>query len=121
MQNSPIDNRIGSVFVPVSDMRTAIEWYSDLFDLPIDESSHEGTIYDLEMAGDVTLTLDSNRPVENSSQPLCYFWTDDVEVTDDFLRERGISVVMGPENVGSVTFVTFEDPDGNRLMACQAN
>ncbi|WP_435155131.1 VOC family protein [Haladaptatus sp. DFWS20] len=121
MSSTTIENRIGSVFVPVSDMQRAIEWYSVLFDLPADESSHDGTIYNVEMAGDVNLTLDSNRPVENSSQPLCYFWTDDIEETHDFLIEGDISIVMEPENIGSVTFVTFEDLDGNRLMACQAN
>ncbi|WP_227353648.1 VOC family protein [Haladaptatus salinisoli] len=123
MSKSPIENRIGTVFVPVSDVPRAIEWYSDLFDLPTDgtEASHEGTIYDVEMEGDAGLVLDANRPVENSSQSLCYFWTDDVEATHEFLEERDIPVVMGPENVGSVTFVTFEDPDGNRLMACQEN
>jgi len=121
MSTSPIENRIGTVFVPVSDMPRAITWYTELFDLPTDDASHEGTIYGVEMAGDVGLTLDANRPVENSSQPLCYFWTADVEAAHEFLQSRDIPIVMGPENIGSVTFVTFEDPDGNRLMVCQRN
>jgi len=121
MTTSPIENRIGSVFVPVSDMSRAVEWYSTVFGLPTDEASHEGTIYDVEMTGDVQLTLDANRPVENSSQPLCYFWTDDIDETETFLQSLEIPIVMGPEDVGSVTFLTIEDPDGNRLMVCQPN
>ncbi|MFC4548739.1 MULTISPECIES: VOC family protein [Halorussus] len=118
---SPLRNRIGNVFVPVSDMERSVEWYSELFGLPAEDTAHEGTIYDVEMAGETGLVLDANRPVENSSQPLYFFWTDDAEATRDFLVDLDVPVVMGPEDVGSVTFVTFEDPDGNQLMACQKN
>lgn len=118
---SPLQNRIGNVFVPVSDVERSVEWYSELFGLPAEDTAHEGTIYDVETTGETGLVLDANRPVENSSQPLCFFWTDDAEATRDFLLDLDVPVVMGPEDVGSVTFVTFEDPDGNRLMACQKN
>ena len=118
---SPIENRIGNVFVPVSDMDAAVDWYTSLFALPRDGTSHEDTIYDVPMDGDTNLTLDANKPVENSSQPLCYFWTDDVEATHAFLEERGDPITMGPMDVGSVVFLTFEDPDGNLLMVCEPN
>ena len=119
--STPIDNRVGTVFVPVSDMDRSIEWYSDLFDLPREEPSHDGTIYDVEMAGEVGLLLDANRPVANSSQPLCFFPTDDLVATYEFLRERGIPIVHEPEDIGSVSILAFEDPDGNRLMTCERN
>ena len=118
---SPIKNQIGNVFVPVSDMDSAVEWYTSLFGVPAGEPSHDDTIFDVEMAGDTNLTLDANKPVENSSQPLCYFWTDDVAATHEFLQDRGDPIVMGPMDVGSVIFLTFEDPDGNLLMACESN
>ena len=118
---SPIQNRIGNVFVPVSDMDRAIEWYSDLFDLPVGEASHDGTIYDIEMDGETGLILDANKPVENSSQPLCFFWSDDLGAVHEHLEERDVPIDMDIEDIGSVSFLTFEDPDGNRLMACQAN
>ena len=118
---SPIENRIGQVFVPVSEMSRAIEWYSRLFGLPTQGASHGGTIYDLPMAGETQLTLDANKPVTNSSQPLCFFWTAEIEAAAGFLRDLGIEIVAGPEDVGSVSFVTFRDPDGNLLMFCQRN
>jgi predicted enzyme related to lactoylglutathione lyase len=118
---SPIANRIGQVFVPVSDMSRASAWYSRLFGLTAHGASHVGTIYDVPMAGETQLTLDANRPVANSSQPLCFFWTADIEAAAKFLRELGVAIVAGPENVGSVSFVTFRDPDGNLLMVCQRN
>lgn len=118
---SPLDNRIGCVFVPVSDMERSMTWYSTVFGLPAGEPSHDGGIYDVEMAGETGLILDANRPVGNSSQPLCYFWTDDLAATAQFLRDNDVTVLTDPEDIGSVSFLVFEDPDGNRLMACERN
>lgn len=73
---SPIENRIGRVFVPGRDMERAVEWYTRLLGLPSGRLSHGGTIYDLPMGGEVGLTLDATpKLVSNSSQPLCWFWT----------------------------------------------
>jgi predicted enzyme related to lactoylglutathione lyase len=108
------------VFVPVSDMDRAIEWYSRLLDLPIQKTSHHGTIYDLPMQGDVGLILDSTKPsVSNSSQPLFFFWTDDIQQSYQFLKENQVEIVREVENIGSVSTLTFKDPDSNLLMVCQ--
>ena len=53
---SPIEARIGQVFVPVTDLPRAIAWYSRLFGLPVGAPSHGGTIYDLPMSGATGLT-----------------------------------------------------------------
>jgi hypothetical protein len=47
--NSPIQNKIGMVFIPVSDMPAAIAWYSRLFGLTVGKTSHEGRIYGVPM------------------------------------------------------------------------
>lgn len=121
LDNSAIENRIGSVFVPVSDMQRAIVWYSRLFDLPVAGTSHEGRIYDLPMAGDVGLILDGHKPVANSSQPICFFWTRDIRQTLQFLTENSVEIVQEIADIGSVSTLTFKDPDGNLLMVCQRN
>jgi predicted enzyme related to lactoylglutathione lyase len=118
---SPVTNRIGAVFIPVSDMDRAIRWYSHLLGLPLSESSHEGRIYDLPMDGETLLILDGHMPVTNSSQPLCFFWTDDVRAAYVFLLGSGVEVLDAPEDIGSVTTLTFRDPDRNLLMVCQRN
>jgi hypothetical protein len=61
MNSSSVENKIGSVFVPVSDMRQAIEWYSRLLGQPMKATSHEGQTYDLPMRGDVGLILDGHK------------------------------------------------------------
>lgn len=119
--DSPIENRIGCVFVPVTDMRRATEWYSRLFEQPVKTTSHEGRIYDLPMNGEAGLILDAHKPVVNSSQPICFFRTGDIHAAQRFLSENHIEIVREIEDIGSVFTLTFKDPDGNLLMACQQN
>ena len=119
--SSPIRNQVGCVFVPVSDLSRAARWYSALFGLPPAEASHEGRIYDLPMQDGVALVLDSHRPVVNSSQPLAFFWTEDIQGARTFLRDLAVEVVREIEDIGSVSTLTFKDPDGNLLMVCQRN
>jgi predicted enzyme related to lactoylglutathione lyase len=119
---SPIQNRIGSVFVPVSDMARAAAWYSRLLGVEPAETSHEGGICDVPMAGETGLILDAHRPVtEHSVQPLCFFWTDDMPATLAHLRALGAEITSDVTDIGSVSFIAFRDPDGNPLMACQRN
>lgn len=121
MAKSPINNRIGAVFVPVSDVGRAAAWYSTFVDQPVAAASHEGRIYDVPMQGEVSLILDGHKPVSNSSQPLCFFWTADIQETQRFLLANDVEVLRAIEDIGSVLTLTFKDPDGNLLMVCQPN
>lgn len=119
---SPIQNKVGMVFIPVSDMDAAIDWYSRLLGLPKGTAAHEGTIYDLPMEGETGVILDSTKPeIRNSSQPLLFLWTDDIEASYRFLQENDIPIVSEVEDIGSVMTLTFTDPDDNLLMVCQRN
>ena len=120
--SSPIENRIGQVFVPVTDMDRAIAWYSRLLGVPIAAATHGGTIYNVPMQGETQLALDgTRRQVSNSSQPLFFFWTRDIQAAYAFLQENNVAIVGAVEDIGSVLFVIFKDPDGNLLMVCQPN
>lgn len=123
MMSSPIQNQIGAVFIPVSDMQRAIGWYSRLLGLPVQAATHEGTIYDLPMAaGQPGLLLDATpKPVTNSSQPLFFFWTDDIRAAHNFLQAEQIPILSEVDDIGSVSFLKFKDPDNNLLMICQRN
>jgi catechol 2,3-dioxygenase-like lactoylglutathione lyase family enzyme len=119
--DSPIQNRIGCVFIPVSDMARARAWYERLLGLPPASTSHGGQIADLPMQGDTQLILDGHRPVANSSQPLLFFWTDDLRATERFLGQIGVEIVRPVEDIGSITTLAIRDPDQNLLMICQRN
>ncbi|MBI1296954.1 VOC family protein [bacterium] len=118
---SPIQRRIGCVFIPVSDMERARRWYGRLLDLPIGEASHQGKIVDLPMDGETQLILDGHKPVANSCQPLFFWWTNDLKETYRFLQSLHVDIVTPIEDIGSVSTLTFHDPDGNLLMICERN
>jgi len=118
--NSPIENRIGMVFVPVGDMASAVAWYSRLLGQPLGDTAHEGRVFAVPTAGETGLILDSHLPVTNSSQPLCFFWTADIEAAAAFLKQHGIEIVRPIDDIGGLFTLTFKDPDGNLLMVCQS-
>lgn len=115
---SRLENRVGSIFIHVSDMKCAVEWYSRLFDLPYNDDYKEGrlsTVYTLQLEG-TEILLDSNHGAAPAPQPLMFFKTDDIQQTLQFLKDSGI--VIHNEALEN-NIVIFEDPDGNRLMAIQ--
>lgn len=118
--SSPIQRSIGQVFIPVRDMGAAIRWYADLLGFEPGEVSHEGTIFDIPTEGETRLALDANRPdFDPSGPPRFFFWTRDMGGTVRHLHDLGIKPTSDVEDIGSVFFVQFEDPDGNPLMVCQ--
>jgi predicted enzyme related to lactoylglutathione lyase len=119
--SSPIQNRIGQVFIPVNNMQNAIAWYSRLFGLEPGDAAHAGAIYDVPVTGETLLVLDSHKPVTSTSvQPLCMFPTSDMEAAVAWLREIGAEITSEPQDIGSLIFLTFRDPDGNPLMIYQS-
>lgn len=117
---SPIQRSIGQVFIPVRDMDDAIAWYADLLGFEPGQSSHAGTIFDVPTDGETRIALDANRPdFTPSGPPRFFFWTDDMAATVHHLVERDVPITSEVEDIGSVHFVQFEDPDGNPLMVCQ--
>jgi catechol 2,3-dioxygenase-like lactoylglutathione lyase family enzyme len=118
---SPIQNRIGNVFIPVSDMRRSIEWYSRVLGYDPGPTSHDGTIHDIPTVGETGLALDANRPAfDPDGPPRFFWWTEDLRATYSFLDSLGVELASEIEDIGSVAFLQFRDPDGNLLMVCQS-
>lgn len=120
--SSPLSTRVGQVFVPVRDMPAAVDWYSRLFGLGVDagQLGHEDTIFDIPTDAPPYLCLDANQPDFVASGPARYFFlTDDLDATVAHLGSVGARDVSSVEDIGSLRFVTFRDPDGNLLMAAQ--
>jgi len=120
--NSPLSTRVGQVFIPVRDMPAAVDWYSRLFGLDVDAGrlGHDDTIFDIPTDAPPYLCLDANQPDFVASGPArCFFLTGDLDATVAHLRVVGARDVSSVEDIGSLRFVTFRDPDGNLLMAAQ--
>ncbi|KRE31643.1 VOC family protein [Paenibacillus sp. Soil522] len=115
---SRLEKRVGSIFIHVSDMKRAVEWYSRVFDLPYNEDYIEGrlsTVYTLHFEG-TEILLDSNNGAAPAPQPLMFFKTDNIWKTLQFLKESEFVI---HNEILENKIVIFEDPDGNRLMAIQ--
>ena len=120
---SPIENRIGAVFVHVTDMQRAIDWYSTLLGLPSHGTSHEGLIYDVPMSGPTGLTLDGHAHARGTFQPggpLLMLHATDIQAAHTFAQTHAHAV--GPiENIGTVSVFHLSDPDNNHLIIYTKN
>lgn len=117
---SPIRRHIGQVFIPVSDLERSAHWYAQVLAFEPQAFSHEDRILDIPVEEGPRLALDASRPgFTADGPPRFFFWTDDIAATVQHLRHLDVRVASDIEDIGSVSFVQFEDPDGNPLMVCQ--
>ena len=120
----PINNRIDTVFIHVSDLEHSIKWYSQLLGLEVSEGSHEGPIYTLDMgAGRPGITLDNHCLDEDfvwipSNQPLFNFSCTDIQEAYDHVLKMKAELVTDIITFPDLSEFSFKDPDGNILMVC---
>lgn len=121
MNHSPISNRVGAIFIHVSNLQNSIQWYSELLGLPVQSASHDGTIYDLPMDGGSGVILDCNMNDRKNTndKTLLFFETKNLKESYTYIKHRGIEIVSEIEVHDDISFFTFKDPDGNVLMVCE--
>ncbi|MGG3743775.1 VOC family protein [Paenibacillus chibensis] len=119
----PLENRIASVFIHVTDLRKSAEWYSRLLGLPLMEDRLSGgPVYWFDFKG-THLILDSNavnrqNPEWNESMmPRIMFNAADIDEAFRYVCEKG-DVLSEPERHGAMAYFNFRDPEGNVHMAC---
>ncbi|GGA03163.1 hypothetical protein GCM10008018_56540 [Paenibacillus marchantiophytorum] len=112
-----IMNRIGTVFIPVSNIENARDWYCKLLGLPADGEVLFGHLYILPMEG-TGIVLDSKIYHEDRlyETPAFHFNTTNIEAAFEFLQASGIELATGIEHN---QWINFKDPDGNLLMVCR--
>ncbi|MDF2725157.1 MAG: glyoxalase [Paenibacillus sp.] len=115
---SPIRNQIRGVFIPVSDIEQARDWYCRILSLPADGDIYFGHIYVLNMAGGTNIVLDSKiySPEAVYGIPAFQLATDDIEQAYAFMQQQQTEILTEIENGH---WFTFKDPDGNMLMICK--
>jgi len=117
---SPIRRHIGQVFIPVTNTERSVRWYAELLSFEPRTASHQNTIFDIPEEEGPRLALDANRRHSTpDGPPRFFFWTDDIAATVAHLQQLNVRITFGVEDIGSVFFVQFEDPDGNPLMVCK--
>ncbi len=120
----PIENRIDTVFVHVSDLERSIQWYSKLFGVEVRKGQHTGPIYTFMMGeGRPGLTLDNHCFDEDyqffpSNQPLFNLSASDINEAFKHVTEMGVEIVTEIITHPDLAELSFKDPDGNIIMVC---
>ncbi|EDL64255.1 VOC family protein [Bacillus sp. SG-1] len=106
--------KLDTVIINVKSLGTARQWYSDVLELEeiFDGGSH--IVFKVGQ-GDAPITIIEGETGRSSVKPILF--SDAIEETQ--LKLKGKGVEAGPlENDGTVTFFTFDDPDGNSFEVC---
>lgn len=114
---SPILNKLGAAFIPVSDLHKARDWYSTILGVEVKEKNLIDHLYIMPMNG-AGVVLDSNiySAEKVFKVPAFHFNTYDIEASYQFMKEHGVELLTGIENGH---WFNFKDPDGNVLMICK--
>lgn len=124
-RTSPIMNKVGNIFVPVTDIERSRSWYCRV--LGLQEAECEiffGHLCTLPMQGTTSLTLDT-MPMWGGDQPggapsiqtpAFMLLTRDLQGSLDYMKEIGAELVTEIEHDH---WFVVKDPDGNKLMICR--
>lgn len=114
---NPILNQIGTVFIPVSNIEEARNWYCDILGLPIDGEILFGHLYVLPMNG-TGIVLDSKIYSEDNifKTPLFHLNTNNIEQAYEYMNGKNVELTTEIEHNH---WFNFKDLDGNILMVCK--
>ncbi|MBP3950155.1 VOC family protein [Bacillus suaedae] len=118
---SVITSKVGGIFIPVSDIEKAREWYCSLLQIEPSMEIISGHLCCLPMDNNgLNVVLDSKVYTDDSyaRTPMFHFNTEDIHQAYQFMKEIGVELVTEIEHGH---WFNFKDPDGNMLMICQIN
>lgn len=113
---NPIAPEIGTVFVPVSDIASARDWYCALLGVPVDGDILFGHLYVLPMNG-AGLVLDSKIFSAEAVFRVPAFHLNTADIQAAHVRVLGTASEVTEIRDGQ--WFNFKDPDGNVLMICE--
>ncbi|GFN32995.1 VOC family protein [Paenibacillus xylaniclasticus] len=116
----PIRNKVGGIFIHVSNMERSVNWYHRLLGMPQRSAATE-KVHAITMDGGSELVLDQNGydsglAWENRAQLMLD--SPDVGAAYRYVKKCGIEIVEDIMQFPGMAFFTFRDPDGNLLMVC---
>ncbi|MBD1381572.1 VOC family protein [Metabacillus arenae] len=116
---------IKSVFIKVSDMDLAIQWYSKLLHFEYEKENDFGNIYVIPLTNGTNILLDSHNAGEVTPSPheLFMFSTDSIDEAYKELQELNVEIVKDDYGEiyrdNKVSFINFKDLNGHVLMVCE--
>ncbi|WP_053218611.1 VOC family protein [Virgibacillus senegalensis] len=122
MVKSPIKSKINLVFIPVSDIEKAREWYAKILGIE-DGEFHFDHLFEAKMSDGSGLMLDTmpawrdeNGELPTINIPAIQFGTDNIQASYQFMKDNGVNLVT---DIQYDQFFVIKDPDGNMMMVCK--
>lgn len=112
--------RVGAVFIPVLNLETSIEWYSECFGLQMVDNWGAGASFTFKEGESLLALIQVNElspldfPANGTRNVYFHFETDDMEQFKAFLEAKGIEVEKSYDH-GPMTEVFIKDPSGNEI------
>lgn len=118
MSSSPILSQIGGIFIPVSSIEQARDWYCDILGVPADGDILFGHLYILSVNEGIDLILDSKIFTGDNvfQAPAFQFKTHDIKEAYDYMKSKQVELTT---EIMYDQWFNFKDPDGNQLMICK--
>ena len=121
--DSPIKNKINTIFIHVTDLEESVKWYGQLLGQEVDLANVSRPVYNFIMDQYTGLTLDAGPPgktkeIVPASHPLFNFHTDDISRAYEFIHELGYQIESAIVEFDDFAFFNISDPDGNIIMIC---
>lgn len=121
--NSPIRNKINTIFVHVSNLERSVKWYSRLLNQEVDLTKVLNPVHNIFMNQYTGLTLDAgplgiSKKITPSVHPLFNFHTDDIQKSYKFLKELGYQIESDIVEFDEFAYFNISDPDKNIIMIC---
>jgi predicted enzyme related to lactoylglutathione lyase len=104
---------IATIWLPVTDMGRAVEFYRDKLDLEVID--HDGDWSEV-TAGDQRIGLNAGESPAGDGGAVIAFAVDDIEATVDALKDKGVEFAGELSEHPWGRIAPFKDPDGNDLQ-----
>lgn len=122
IQPSPIHNKITAVFIHVTELQKATNWYSSLLGFPSAKVESDETIFEVSNEKGADILLDCNRYINGEDyKTLFMFETNDIDAAFSYVKSNHIEVFTEIERPGPVSFFTVSDLDENVIMICESH
>ncbi|MDX8361973.1 VOC family protein [Cytobacillus sp. IB215316] len=120
---SPIKNQLNITFVPVSNMKESVKWYSHLLGQNYDERKVNKPVFNMNVNGYTNLLLDAGtkghtQHVCPSPHPLFSFFTEDIAASYEYVQKLGYTIHSPIQEFDDIAFFVIKDLDGNLVMIC---
>lgn len=121
--NNPIQNKVNTIFIHVTDLAQSVKWYSDLLGQDYDLNTVQRPVYNLKVDQQVGITLDAGpegevKKLGNQSYPLFNFHTDNIDEAYNFIKQLDYDVESEIVRFEDFSYFNLKDPDGNIIMIC---